>query len=126
MHRTLVIGSVVLALTLVFPAIQLNPAWSQVQQNIVVEKLEGKYKVRGHNPDGSAYSGSLRIKVVDGVANFTWNVAGDTFRGQGSLVGNVLVVNWGNAAPVLYTIDLDGNLAGTWDGGNASERATRQ
>ena len=107
-------------------AFQVMPAIAQVQQNIDIASLEGDYKVQGHNPNGSPYSGSLKISVIDGVANFRWKVGGDIFKGQGSLVGNVLVVNWGNSLPVIYTIDLDGNLAGTWDGGNASERLTRK
>ena len=101
-------------------------AHAQVQQEINLDSLAGNYKVRGRNPDGGVYSGTLNIKIVDGVANFTWQVANDTFMGQGSLIGNVVVVNWGSSSPVIYTVDLQGNLVGTWDKGNASERAVRQ
>lgn len=103
-----------------------HPANAQVQQDIVISSLVGSYKVEGRNPDGSSYKGSLEISVNDNVANFNWAIGSQKFRGQGSLIGNVLVVNWGDAAPVIYTIDLDGNLTGTWKNGRASERAVRK
>lgn len=102
------------------------PAFAQVQQQASVASLQGNYRVEGRNPDGSAYSGSLTIRDVDGVANFEWRVGSRAYRGQGSFIGNVLVVNWGSDAPVIYTIGLDGNLAGTWANGRASERLLRQ
>lgn len=104
----------------------LPPAYAQVQQNVAVAELDGNYRVDGRNPDGSGYSGSVIIKSIDGVANFEWHVGNQVYKGQGTFVGNVLVVNWGSAAPVLYTVDLDGNLSGTWDNGKASERLTRR
>ncbi len=114
----LAVGSFALAANL--------PAQAQVQQNVTVDDIAGNYRVRGRNPDGSAYKGSVSIVDVDGVANLKWNVAGRIYKGQGNFIGNVLVVNWGSAHPVIYTVGLDGNLAGTWNDGQASEKLTRQ
>ncbi len=102
------------------------PGFAQVQQNVEIASLAGSYAVQGRNPDGSAYSGSLSLTVLDGVANLTWAVGNRIYKGQGTFIGNVLVVNWGSSSPVLYTVDLQGNLAGTWDRGRASERLIRQ
>lgn len=124
----LLIRSVVFAALLVsaYVSVSAQPAYAQVQQNVSVGDIAGNYGVRGRNPDGSGYKGSLSIVDVDGIANFEWNVAGRTYKGQGSFIGNVLVVNWGSSHPVLYTVDLNGNLAGTWNDGQASERLTRK
>ncbi len=115
--------------SLLWPATALVMApqvQAQVKQEVSAASLAGSYDVRGRNPNGSAYSGALEIAVIDNVPNFTWNVGNRIYKGQGSFVGNVLVVNWGNSAPVIYTIDLDGNLSGTWSNGQASERLTRK
>lgn len=117
----LVIALVVVPVT-VFPSMP----FAQVQQSIEVSQLAGAYAVEGRNPDGSAYSGTLNLTVIDGVANLVWSVGNRTYKGQGNFIGNVLVVNWGSSAPVLYTVDLEGNLAGTWDRGRASERLVRK
>ena len=101
-------------------------AQAQVMQNITVSDIAGEYSVNGRNPDGSAYKGRVTISDVDGVANFVWKVSGQTYKGQGNFIGNVLVVNWGSSHPVLYTVDLDGNLAGTWNDGLASEKLVRK
>lgn len=121
--KWLVLG---IALTVGQLAVQPTPSHAQVQQTVEVSQLAGAYSVEGRNPDGSAYSGSLDLTVIDGVANLVWSVGNRTYKGQGSFIGNVLVVNWGSSAPVLYTVDLQGNLAGTWDRGRASERLIRK
>ncbi|MDJ0931064.1 hypothetical protein [Breoghania sp.] len=56
------------------------------------------------------------------IAHFRWDIAGQIYRGTGRLNGNVLTVDWGLADPVIYIVNDDGTLSGTWDRGRASER----
>ncbi|TGK36069.1 fibronectin-binding protein [Leptospira gomenensis] len=90
---------------------QINPA-----------SVSGKYKVAGTNPDGSAYGGSVTITQSGGQYLFTWNVAGQTFTGTGTLEGSTLTVDWGQPDPVIYEVKNGGRLLeGTWAGGGATE-----
>lgn len=84
-------------------------------------QLEGEYSVLGRNPDGSPYQGRVTITVKNGVAFFRWQITGETYHGQGPLNGNSLVIDWGDADPVIYRINADGSLSGTWSRGRASE-----
>lgn len=92
---------------------------------VYIENLAGTYKVEGRNTDGSRYSGEVTITVQGDVANFLWSIAGDTYRGTGTLKGTVLTVDWGAKDPVIYQVNSDGSLDGTWAGGRASERLER-
>ena len=88
---------------------------------VYAPQIEGAYRVQGLNPNGSGYEGRVTITVKDNTAFFRWEIAGDTFHGQGPLTGNTLVIDWGEAQPVIYQINADGTLKGTWAGGRASE-----
>lgn len=88
-------------------------------------QIEGKYAVQGLNPDGTRYSGSVTITVKDGTAFFRWDIAGQTFHGQGPLTGNTLIIDWGQKDPVVYQINADGTLTGSWAAGRASETLRR-
>ncbi|EMY15226.1 hypothetical protein LEP1GSC043_0473 [Leptospira weilii str. Ecochallenge] len=66
--------------------------------------ISGKYKVAGTNPNGSAYSGSVTVTESNGEYLFTWNVAGKTFTGTGTLEGSKLTVNWGESESVIYEV----------------------
>ena len=113
-------------LSLPFTLIVAGAASAQVQEGVSIADIVGDYKVSGRNPDGSAYSGSLTLSEGFGAALLEWSVASRSYSGEGNFVGNVLVVNWGAKHPVIYTIDANGNLAGTWAGGLASEKLTRR
>ncbi|MBO6891766.1 MAG: hypothetical protein JJ866_07490 [Roseibium sp.] len=84
-------------------------------------QIEGVYSVQGLNPNGTRYQGRVNIAVKDGTAFFKWDIAGQTFHGQGPLNGTRLVIDWGEEHPVIYQINQDGTLFGTWAAGRASE-----
>ena len=50
--------------------------------------------------------------------SFDWRVGSSSYRGIGTLDGNVLVVDWGSATPVIYALAADGVLRGLWDAGH--------
>ncbi len=84
--------------------------------------LTGLYRVSGTNPDGSQYPGMLALAQHDGFYDFTWWIGRDVFKGKGELAGRMLVVNWNNIHPVVYSFAPDGVLDGEWADGTATER----
>ncbi|MBL8706982.1 MAG: caspase family protein [Rhodospirillales bacterium] len=82
--------------------------------------IEGNYKVTGTNPNGTPYSGSVRIARQGGVYEFNWNV-GSVYRGVGGFQGDRLVIDWGQSSPAIYRIAPDGKLHGTWANGQGAE-----
>jgi len=82
--------------------------------------IEGSYKVTGTNPNGTPYSGSVRIARQGGVYEFNWNV-GSVYRGVGGFQGDRLVIDWGQSSPAIYRVAPDGKLHGTWANGQGSE-----
>jgi tetratricopeptide (TPR) repeat protein len=88
-------------------------------------RLLGDYSVQGVNPNGTTYSGTVTISGGrGGTYNFRWLVGRDTFRGTGRLRGRTLTVNWGQQYPVIYRVEDDGTLRGTWSNGRATEDLT--
>ena len=51
----------------------------------------------------------------------TWWIGKDVFRGTGHFAGKMLVVNWGDKNPVIYTFGDKGALDGEWADGSATE-----
>lgn len=85
--------------------------------------LSGKYTVNGRNPNGSAYSGTVQIIDNNGAIAMSWQV-GNTYSGVGTVQGRVLTVDWGANDPVIYVINANGTLYGTWAKGKALELLT--
>jgi len=84
-------------------------------------ELGGVYRVEGTNPNGSSYRGMVALaKAADGF-NFTWWIGKQVFHGNGHFAGKMLVVNWGDKDPVIYTLGQDGALDGEWADGSATE-----
>lgn len=84
--------------------------------------LGGTYTVRGTNPDGSSYTGDVKIKPQGGNYQFTWTINGETFTGNGTLNGSTLTVEWAQPAPAIYEVKNDGRLLeGTWANGEGTE-----
>jgi hypothetical protein len=77
--------------------------------------------VEGTNPDGSKYRGMVAINQEKDQFDFTWWIAKDALRGNGHFAGKMLVVNWGDKTPVIYTFGDDGALDGEWADGSATE-----
>ncbi len=91
-----------------------------------VRSPEGRYNVEGRNPNGSRYRGTVGITRTGDRYRFDWRVGSQTYTGDGTMDGNVLVVNWGSTTPVIYAIAEDGTLNGLWDAGRAGEILTPQ
>jgi hypothetical protein len=85
-------------------------------------KLTGIYRVKGTNPNGGHYSGMLTLTPFGKDFLFKWWIARQTFTGSGQFAGRMLVVNWGQKSPVVYTIDPNGSLDGEWADGTATEK----
>lgn len=85
--------------------------------------ISGNYRVNGRNPNGSAYKGSVQIVDNNGATAVSWQV-GRAYSGVGRIEGRVLTVDWGSADPVIYVINPDGTLYGTWAKGKALELLT--
>jgi hypothetical protein len=83
--------------------------------------LAGVYRVAGTNPNGSKYRGMVALTQNKDQFNFTWWIGKDVFRGSGHFAGKMLVVNWGDKTPVIYTFGDEGALDGEWADGSASE-----
>ena len=83
--------------------------------------LGGIYRVEGTNPSGSKYRGMVALAQNDDQFNFTWWIGKDVFRGSGHFAGKMLVVNWGDKTPVIYTFGDGGALDGEWADGSATE-----
>ncbi len=89
-----------------------------------VRSPEGSYSVDGRNPNGSRYRGTVNITRIADHYRFDWKVGTQSYHGDGTMDGNVLVVNWGSATPVIYAIAENGTLNGLWDAGRAGEILT--
>ncbi|MBM1311474.1 hypothetical protein JQT66_14615 [Sulfitobacter mediterraneus] len=88
--------------------------------------ISGVFTAEGRNPDGSAYSGVAVVNEQNGSVQVTWTVGSQTYAGSGVRDGQIVVVNWGQAHPVIYVVMANGNLHGTWQNGTALERLTRR
>jgi len=84
--------------------------------------LTGIYRVQGTNPNGSHYRGMLTLTPFGKDFLFKWWIARQTFTGSGQFAGRMLVVNWGQTSPVVYTIDRNGSLDGEWADSTATEK----
>tara|TARA_R110002049_G_scaffold23781_4_gene84540 strand:+ start:40829 stop:41188 length:360 start_codon:yes stop_codon:yes gene_type:complete len=111
-RRAILAGVVALCLPLVAMAQQAD--------------ISGSYLAEGRNPDGSAYQGVAQIAERDGSVQIDWTVGGQNYSGSGVRDGLVVVVNWGESAPVVYVVMANGDLHGTWNNGTALERLSRR
>src|SRR5205814_817541 len=85
----------------------------------------GIYHAVGTNPDGSRYSGMASIVSVDSGYDVTWWIGKQLFHGSGHLAGRMLIVEWGDAHPVIYPIGNGPALDGEWADGTATETLER-
>lgn len=83
--------------------------------------LAGIYRVTGTNPNGSKYRGMVALTQDKDEFDFTWWIGKDVFRGNGHFAGRMLVVNWGDTKPVIYSFTKDGTLDGEWADGSGDE-----
>lgn len=90
----------------------------------IARRIEGQYSAMGQNPNGTTYSGIVNITKKNETYMFIWKIANSTFSGSGYLEGDLLTVQWGAPYPVIYRVQTDGRLVGTWNNGNATETLT--
>jgi hypothetical protein len=83
--------------------------------------LAGIYRVTGTNPNGSKYRGMVALTQDKDQFGFTWWIGKDVFHGTGQFAGRMLVVNWGDTKPVIYSFTKDGTLDGEWADGAGGE-----
>lgn len=88
--------------------------------------ITGVYRAEGRNPDGSAYTGTAVVTETGNAVQVNWTVGNQSYAGSGVRTGQVVVVNWGQPAPVIYVVMSNGDLYGTWENGTALERLVRQ
>lgn len=111
-----------LSLMLALPVLAVGSASvNAAPKAVYLPQIEGTYSVQGLNPNGTRYQGRVTITVKNDTAFFRWDIAGQKFHGQGPLTGKTLIIDWGEDDPVIYQINSDGTLFGTWAGGKASE-----
>ncbi|MBN8183269.1 caspase family protein [Roseibium aggregatum] len=87
-------------------------------------QISGVYRVEGTNPNGTTYDGMLAITPEDRNVRLTWWIGTDVFTGVGEFAGRMLVVNWGDKHPVVYSFTGAETLDGEWADGSASEKLT--
>ena len=87
--------------------------------------ISGNYNAAGTNPNGTSYKGTVKITKKKDVYFFQWKV-GKSYKGSGKLSNDLLIVNWGDKYPVIYSVQSDGILNGTWADGKATEVLTPQ
>jgi hypothetical protein len=86
--------------------------------------LTGIYRVEGNNPGGGRYRGMASVTQTGDQFTFKWWIGTQTFEGTGQLAGRMLVINWGDKTPVVYTLGARDVLDGEWADGTATERLT--
>ncbi|MGA9603189.1 MAG: caspase family protein [Methyloceanibacter sp.] len=86
--------------------------------------LTGVYRANGTNPSGSNYTGIVALKEDGEDFKLTWWIGKDVFNGSGHYAGKMLVINWGEKNPVIYSFGNQGALDGEWADGSASETLT--
>lgn len=92
----------------------------------LISVLPNTFRVQGTNPNGSTYSGTayLNFDPQAGDLLIEWQIGEQRFSGRGPLLGGEFIVDWGQSQPVIYTVQRDGSLFGTWAGGAATETLT--
>jgi hypothetical protein len=91
-----------------------------------ISVLPNSFDVIGTNTDGSTYRGTAYVSFdsQSGDLSVDWQIAGQSFSGRGPLIGGEFIVDWGQSSPVIYTVQRNGDLFGTWADGEAFETLT--
>ncbi len=87
---------------------------------------DARYDVLGKNANGGTYRGTLAMTRSGERYDLSWTVGSSQYRGTGSLESNLLVVNWGDATPVVYALGADGSWTGLWAAGAGEETLVPQ
>ncbi|MSP45348.1 MAG: hypothetical protein EXQ83_05625 [Xanthobacteraceae bacterium] len=87
----------------------------------VVPAPTGNYSAVGRSPNGTTYEDRVVITRLGNRYRFDWRVGSSTYYGTGMLDGNVMVVEWGAGAPIVYALAADGSMKGLWSNGRGEE-----
>ena len=68
------------------------------------------------------YEGITAVNWAGNQVQVKWWIGKQIFTGVGEFAGKMLVVNWGDSHPVIYTFGKHGFLNGEWADGKANER----
>ena len=77
----------------------------------------GRYSVRGTNPNGSAYSGSVQVTKTGDTYRVVWDIGGQTYSGTGIGNDDFIAVSYraGNQTGIaLYGRKSSGVWEGVW------------
>ena len=87
-------------------------------QGVAAQDVGGHYSVKGTNLDGSAYEGEAQITATSDVTcEIVWTTGGSTSSGICMRDGNAFSAGYelnGKVGLVIYLIQKDGSLDGTW------------
>jgi hypothetical protein len=88
----------------------------------------GPYVVAGRNPDGSRYSGTLKVYTVGPAYSPEWLIGGSRYVGLGLRQADVLGVTYGSdsCGVAVYTVSEDGTLNGDWTAFDGFDRGGKQ
>ena len=85
---------------------------------VAAQDVTGHYRVKGTNLDGSIYEGEALITATSDVTcEIVWQTGGSTSSGICMRDGNALAAGYelgGKVGLVIYLIQDDGTLDGTW------------
>jgi hypothetical protein len=107
-----------------------RPGWSTASETTGQEEEQAKpqriqagvYRSDGINPNGTRYKGITAVNWAGNHVQVKWWIGKQIFTGTGEFAGKMLVVNWGEIHPVIYTFGKHGFLNGEWADGKANER----
>lgn len=93
--------------------------------------LAKHYKATGTNPDGSTYTGDVKVEIIsDTTFSIVWTIGGSKYKGFGMRRNEALAATYeieGEPGLVIYQVDGNG-LNGAWairgQNGNGTERLT--
>jgi hypothetical protein len=88
--------------------------------------LAGLYSVVGTTVNGQRYTGQATVRGGGDAIKVEWTLAnGTTYAGQGSMKGDIVTIDWGDAHPLIYRLEPEtGVLRGTWANGRATDVLT--
>lgn len=95
-------------------------------------KLASSYKAAGKNPDGSAYTATVTVKIIsDTTFSIEWKMDGSVTKGFGMRMNDTLSATYmleGQPGLIIYKVNDDGTMSGIWaikgQPGNGSETLT--
>ena len=93
-------------------------AFVMAAQGVAAQDVGGHYSVKGTNLDGSTYEGEAQITATSDVTcEIVWTTGGSTSSGICMRDGNAFSAGYelnGKVGLVIYLIQKDGSLDGTW------------